>query len=78
MQDKIEATAKILEQGGAAVAVASSVGLIDYLDNHNRAILALCGIVGAAVSVIGLTLGWLYRHLEYKRGMKAGSNDIHP
>lgn len=78
MQDKIEAAAKTLEQGGAAVAVASSVGLIDWLDDHSRGILAICGIVGAVVSVAGFSLGWLYRHLEYKRGGTHSGMDIHP
>ena len=78
MQDKIEAAAKVLEQGGAAVAVASSVGLIDYMDDHSRAILAICGIAGVGVSIAGLMLGWTYRHLEYKRGDKRNKLYIKP
>lgn len=69
MDEHINTTAKVLEQGGATVAVGSWFAAgITYLDNHSAGILALCGICGLVISIAGFFLGWLYKHLEYKRG----------
>lgn len=69
--EHINTTAKVLEQGGAGLAVGSWLtASITYLDNHSAGILALCGVFGLLVSVAGFLLGWIYKHLEYKRGAK--------
>lgn len=53
-----ETTARIMEQGGAAVAITTgSYGAIGWLDEHYRAVMAICAILGVAVSLAGLILG---------------------
>lgn len=58
-----ETTAKFMEQGGAAIAVTTGTyGAIGWLDDHYRAVMAICAICGVLVSVVGLLLGRFRRN----------------
>lgn len=66
MSEKVKALAEGMERSGAGAAVASWLGsMILHLDKHSQAWLAICGIVGALVGVVGLLLKWC--HMRYER-----------
>jgi hypothetical protein len=58
MTDGNQIAADVMEKGGAAVAIGSGIisflmHIIGFMDHHSPAILSMCGIVGAVVSVKG-------------------------
>lgn len=74
--EKREVIASAMEQGGAAVAV-TTFGFVRYmdsavlwLDDHHRAVTAVCAMVGVLVSIGGLLLSWYYKHQRLKRGLQ--------
>lgn len=68
MTDHVQQVANTMEKGGAAAAVGSwAASGITYLDHHSQAVLAVCGLVGMAVGVIGLLLKWCYMRVENAR-----------
>lgn len=68
MTDHVQQAADVMEKGGAAVAFGSWVASgITWLDHHSQAVLALCGLIGMAVGVIGLLLKVIYLRIENQR-----------
>lgn len=75
MTDRIEAVAKVAEQGGAAVAVGSSLawlgGLTTWLNHNSDAVLALCGIIGAVVSIAGYITNLIYQERKFQHFIRS-------
>lgn len=68
MTDHVQQAADVMEKGGAAVALGSwAASGITWLDHHSQAVLALCGVIGMAVGVIGLLLKAIYLRIENQR-----------
>ena len=66
--DHVQQVADGMEKGGAGVAVGSWIASgVSYLDHHAQAVLAVCGIVGMLVGVVGLLLKWAYMRVENRR-----------
>jgi hypothetical protein len=71
MSVSTESVAKIAEQGGAAVAMGSwGISSVDWLNHNSAAVLAICGILGAVVSVVGGIATGYYRHKRYQQAMR--------
>lgn len=68
MTDHVQQAAEVMEKGGAAVALGSwAASWITWLDHHSQAVLAVCGVIGMAVGVVGLLLKAIYLHTENQR-----------
>ena len=73
--NKREAIASAMEQGGAVVTV-GAWGVVTWLDDHHRAVMAICAILGALVSIGGLCLGWYYKHKRLKHSLPPDECDL--
>ncbi|MDB6061549.1 MAG: hypothetical protein JWM78_1652 [Verrucomicrobiaceae bacterium] len=77
MSHPAEVTAKIAEQGGAAVAVGSYVvwagDITQWLNHNSAAVVATCGIVGALVSVVGLLTNLHYQEKRFQYQLRQKS-----
>jgi hypothetical protein len=61
----IAGAAKCAEIAGGA---ASATCYILYnLTEYSEAILAACAIVSVIVATIGMLIGWVYKHKQYKK-----------
>jgi len=64
MSRTVEVVTQSAERGGAAVAV-GSYGFyqysLDWLNHYSAAVLALCGICGAVIGVLGFIFNQYYR-----------------
>lgn len=72
--DRRDGIAAAMEQGGAVVTV-GAWGLVTWLDDHYRAVMAFCAIVGAIVSFGGFLLGWYYKHKRFQNGLQDECED---
>jgi hypothetical protein len=69
--ENIRLTADVMEKGGVAVtSVSWGVSWMGFLDQHSQGILALCGIIGLAVTLIGAGLKWVQMTIEHRARMK--------
>jgi hypothetical protein len=69
--ENIRMTADVMEKGGVAVTSASwGISWMGFLDAHSQGILALCGIIGLGVTLIGAGLKWIQMTIEHRARMR--------
>ena len=76
MADHVQLTADTMQAAGSTVAIGSwGVASIGFLDQHAQGVLALCGIGGFAVALIGCWLKWQYTRVETKTILDKAQQD---
>jgi hypothetical protein len=68
--ESIKLAAEVMEKGGIAVTTASlGASWMGFLDDHSRGILALCSLIGLAITIVGAGLKWAQMTVEHRERM---------
>lgn len=69
--ESIKLAAEVMEKGGIAVTTASlGVSWMGFLDEHSQGILALCSLIGLALTIVGAGLKWAHMTVEHRERIR--------
>lgn len=69
--EKVKIIADTMEKGGIVVSSLSwGAQWLTFFDEHSRGILAICGVLGLVITVIGGVLKWTQMTIEHRARMR--------